>query len=306
MLFYLDLYLRSGLLKNLYVSKSVMVGFYKKLSSLLLAVLFIMPIIVLSLSRNCTDVNAEEAYTKVDVGVSIGSCFIDENFAGIIYERTLGHNIDNFSMDYKLTPKDVEAIKSLVFLNVDCMGIHDLTGIQNFEKLESLTCFENSLTSLQDLPNTLTYLRCANNQLTDLKNLPCELKVLDCSNNKLTSLSNLPNNIISLYCSNNELTSLNVTGCNHLKVLYCQTNKLSSIDANGLIELKRLYAYNNNLEFINISGCKKLSEFNIHNNNNNQIRISASECRCLCTIDNDEIFINNTKDLVLSPNFYNE
>jgi Leucine-rich repeat (LRR) protein len=64
------------------------------------------------------------------------------------------------------------------------------------------------LTSLPDLPDTLTDLYCYNNQLTVLPELPDTLTQLICFYNQLTVLPELPDTLTHLYCYNNQLTVL--------------------------------------------------------------------------------------------------
>ncbi len=85
--------------------------------------------------------------------------------------------------------------------------IANLNGIQYFTSLTYLNCYNNSLTSLPALPNTLAYLECENNGLMNLPSLPNTLHYLYCSNNLLTSLPTLPNSLRTLYCNGNSLTS---------------------------------------------------------------------------------------------------
>lgn len=68
--------------------------------------------------------------------------------------------------DYALTQAEADAVTSV---NVSSIGIADLTGIGYFTNLTSLSCGNNSLTSL-DLTGlgNLQYLDCANNSLTSL------------------------------------------------------------------------------------------------------------------------------------------
>ena len=71
------------------------------------------------------------------------------------------------------------------------------------KKLEKLYCYNNQLTQLPTLPDTLITLMCSDNQLTSLPELPDSLVELDCSDNYLTQLPMLPKNLKALYCHNN-------------------------------------------------------------------------------------------------------
>ncbi len=103
-------------------------------------------------------------------------------------------------------------ISSVTFLDVRSKNISDLTGIEGFNTLTTLYCYNNQLTSLDVSNNTaLLGLYCYNNQLTSL----------DVSNN--TALN-------YLYCDDNQLTSLDVTNNTGLFTLYCYNNQLTSLD----------------------------------------------------------------------------
>jgi Leucine-rich repeat (LRR) protein len=56
------------------------------------------------------------------------------------------------------------------------------------------------MTSLPELPPSLTYLSCSGNDLTSLPSLPHGLEKLYCSNNPLESLPELPSTLSGLAC----------------------------------------------------------------------------------------------------------
>ena len=62
-------------------------------------------------------------------------------------------------------------------------SIEDVLELDNYNDIIYLDCFCNNLSSLSELPNSLTN--------------------LDCSINKFSSLSELPNSLIYLYCRDN-------------------------------------------------------------------------------------------------------
>jgi len=65
------------------------------------------------------------------------------------------------------------------------------------------------LSSLHDLPSTITHFWCYNNQISSLPDLPSTLKYLWCYDNQLSSLPDLPSNILDLYCNGNQFIKKN-------------------------------------------------------------------------------------------------
>ncbi len=115
---------------------------------------------------------------------------------------------------------------------VVCSGftIIDLTGIQYFSNLKTLSCYSNRLTTLPNLPTGLTSLYCDYNRLTSLPSLPAGLTYLICSDNMLTSLPTLPTGLLHFDCSNNMLTDLPGLPISLID-FYCNNNRLDSIPA---------------------------------------------------------------------------
>jgi len=123
-------------------------------------------------------------------------------------------------------------------INVSYHNISDLTGIEYFTHLQNLYCYNNHLTNLPILPNSLNNLRCNSNQLTSLPVLPLSILNLFCDSNQLTSLPSLPDSLHALYCTYNQLTSLPALP-NSLLELACEHNQLTILPAlsNFLSEL---------------------------------------------------------------------
>ena len=99
--------------------------------------------------------------------------------------------------DYSITKLDISELE-LTQLPDD---------IGNYTNLVKLNVSKNQLTSLDNLPPTLTYLNCNSNsnKISNLDYLPLILEYLDCSYNKITSLEglNLPN-LQYFYCFYNK------------------------------------------------------------------------------------------------------
>ena len=103
-------------------------------------------------------------------------------------------------------------ISGVETLEVSDKSITDLTGIEDFNSLIELYCYDNPLTSVDVSNNTF-------------------LEQLYCSDNNLTSpdVTNNPT-LIDFYCYDNELTSLDVSNNALLIVFNCAYNQLTSLD----------------------------------------------------------------------------
>jgi Leucine-rich repeat (LRR) protein len=116
----------------------------------------------------------------------------------------------------------------------DCheKGISDLSGIEYFSKLQSLSCFSNHLTTLDLSANTA-------------------LESLFCYNNNLTILDVSASTILkSLYCNDNQLTHLDVSNNTILTNLDCRNNHIQDISSFvSLANLVLVDVTNNNLDY---------------------------------------------------------
>jgi Leucine-rich repeat (LRR) protein len=91
-----------------------------------------------------------------------------------------------------------------------------------------LRCTFNPLTTIPQLPPSLTYLDCSANQLATLPALPASLIELHCNGNQLTSLPTLPSSLAILNCSGNQLTTLPTLPAS-LTFLNSNENNLTSL-----------------------------------------------------------------------------
>ena len=109
---------------------------------------------------------------------------------------------------------------SLIYeLNLDGLGLNNIDGIEHFTNLESLSCKNNNLTSIPDLPNQLKTLNLRSNNISHINPLPQSVIDVDLRNNSLTSVPEFPNQIeILKLCFNNFSNIPNLP--DSLKVLY--------------------------------------------------------------------------------------
>lgn len=141
-------------------------------------------------------------------------------------------------------------INNVTSLYVSFKSITDLTGVQDFVKLQYLYCSNNDLTSLDLSKNTaLTYLSCDYNKLANL----------DLSKNTLLS---------TIICYSNKLSSLDVSKNTALRSLNCHTNNLSTLDISKNTALTSLECSINNLSSLNLKNGKNTSLTTLNFNRN--------------------------------------
>ena len=176
----------------------------------------------------------------------------DANFKAKLLEADVVNWIamDKYQNPIKIDSNDdgeiqqTEALE-VCYLAVDYADISSLTGIENFNNLIELSCFQNKLIALDvSLLTKLESLVCGDNQLENLNVLELSnLRVLDCAWNKLTSLDLSGQNsdiFDTLYCSQNMITNLDLGKFNKLVYLYCENNELTSLNVTAYNTLEGL------------------------------------------------------------------
>jgi hypothetical protein len=194
-------------------------------------------------------------------------------------------------------------IDTVSLLQIWGYNISDLTGIEDFSNLTSLSCMSNQLTSIDVSQNAaLITLSCGDNQLTSLDVLQnIALQNLACEANELTNLDVTQNiELLQLICYNNQLTSLDVSYNNELEYLICQGNQLASLDVSQSIDLAFLDCSSNQIISLDVSqnivlsklwcGYGELSCLNVKNgNNSNFINFNAAGSPNLNCIEVDDV-----------------
>lgn len=171
----------------------------------------------------------------------------DDNFEAYLEANGMGDGFPN--NNYVLTSN----INNEAFLDIQGLGIQDLTGIEDFSALQYLNCSNNSISNIDLSQNVnLTELFCSNNLITYINvDFNSQLYSLDCSHNLLTSLNVMNNpNLTFLSFSYNALTDINLT--------------------QHIYPLVVLEADHNRLEgTLNISNCPNLQVFDASNQDPN-------------------------------------
>ena len=156
-----------------------------------------------------------------DTGVAVDAI----NFPDDAFRAYVSENCDTDDNGY-LSDEEISSVIKVI--DVGGRGIASLEGICYFTELQFLSCDNNKLTSLPELPSSLTMLWCNSNQLTLLPELPSSLTKLECRDNQLMSLPELPNSLARLDCGWNQLTSLPELPSG-LTDLWCDNNQLTSL-----------------------------------------------------------------------------
>ena len=232
-------------------------------------------------------------------------------------------------MQYDTAPLDgfvpTANIENIEFLEIQFLGIEDLTGIEDFSALKILRCNFLLLTSLDLSQNTaLEYLDCIDNEITSLDlsqnkaltTLDCslnELTTLDlsqnilltnlnCSNNNLSSLDLSENTALSsLSCGFNQLTNLNLSQNNDLTFLNCNDNQLTSLDLNQNPLLKNLNCFNNQLTSLDVSQQSDLIFLYCYDNNLSALNLGENaELSQLVCYDNELTNLDLTQNTALA------
>jgi Leucine-rich repeat (LRR) protein len=179
----------------------------------------------------------------------------------------IGEGVDTDG-DSLISINEAEAVNGLYISNA---GIHDMTGIEEFVKLDTLICEINPIYSLDvsncislkylDVSHVCGFSGCGKSILKtlDISNNPA-LEELYCSGNRLTSLDlSGCNSLKKVYCSENDLTRLDISKNTVLTILRCGSNQLTSLDVSTSSELTDIVCYDNLLASLDVSNCDKLT-----------------------------------------------
>ncbi len=137
-----------------------------------------------------------------------------------------------------LTP----AADTLKLLSMIGYQIRDLTGVEYFSSLETLSITYGEFSVLPTLPRRLKNLTCTFGLLTQVTNLPNGLKSIDLSYNLLTNLFPLPDAINYLDISNNHFSDLFYRFPDSLTQLNVSGNQIANFSILGGRRIQTLYA----------------------------------------------------------------
>ncbi|GEM_PF-970598 len=162
-----------------------------------------------------------------------------------------------------------DRINIVLVLTVSDLDIETLSGIEDFDSLETLICNGNNLTQLDvsNNPNLKTLL-CASNQLINLDvSANANLEDLDCSDNQIIALDSSSNTaLLGLNCSNNRLLDIDVSQNTELTSLSVSSNRITDLQLGNNINLESLFCVSNQISVLNLSANSNLKTLDISNN----------------------------------------
>ncbi|TRX04688.1 T9SS type A sorting domain-containing protein [Flavobacterium gawalongense] len=189
-----------------------------------------------SQTKTFTDTNSQCESDRLAVNIIVGAMpagftFIpDPRFEQKLIDLGYDDVIDN-----KVLTVNIANVTSLYLIGV---GIHDLTGIKGFTRLERLTIDNNPIAALDLSGNaSLTQINANGNHMTTLNVTGLtRLEFLDCSDNPITELDlNGTTNMQVLMCSVTKISALNVSKMPNLYSLTCfRIPTLSCITVNDI------------------------------------------------------------------------
>jgi len=90
-------------------------------------------------------------------------------------------------------------------LDLSDTGISELPpGLYRVEG--QLILNNNQITTIENIPDSVTELHLNNNQITTIENIPDSVTRLYLSKNQITTIENIPNSVIELWLKNNQIT----------------------------------------------------------------------------------------------------
>ena len=193
----------------------------------------------------------------------------DSNFEAAL--EALGY--DDISGDGQVPTVLIEEITTL---DVNTKSITDVTGIEDFVALTSLTAYDNNIGTI-DVSNNLNLitLDCQFNGLSTLDiSANTALQYLSANGNSISSID-LSNNteLLRLGMYDNDFTTIDVSNNTKLTEIDLFQNQLTSIDVSNNTLLTNLYLESNNLITLDLSNNTALKNFTCNSNNLENLNI---------------------------------
>lgn len=222
---------------------------------------------VQDLSTGCYSIT----YFNVAV-IPVGVVYIpDPNFKAKVIADGVDTNADG---EIQFAEADVPTL-----IDLNHLGVADMTGIQSFHALQTLNVANNQILSLNlaGLANLVTVNCSLNNTITSV-NLSglVNLRALNAEGNHLVSLDFTGlNSLEELYLDYNDFTSIDVSGVPTLKKLHCVFDNISSLTIGSIPNLDFLDCHGNSITSLDVSGASALQDLNCTDNGMTSLNITG-------------------------------
>ncbi|MDD3853336.1 MAG: stalk domain-containing protein [Syntrophomonadaceae bacterium] len=206
-----------------------------------LAIVFL---IVFSISLIPVNQGQAIPFNPINTDIIVDLTDISGHFTDPVFKQAVWEWLGNSGTPGAFTAEDIETRlpEKQYLLQVAGKSISSLDGLEYFDGLKELKCYNCQLSSLPPLPDTLTWLSCSANYLSSLPALPVTLNKLYCSHNQLNSLPPLPDTLEQLSCEYNQLTALPDLP-DSLRVIYCQFNYINVFEGGSFSSTIEDFAY---------------------------------------------------------------
>ena len=244
----------------------------------------------------------------------------DVNFKNALLADTNINTLD----DGEISLAEAEAFTGTI--DVQNLGIGDLTGIEAFLNITGLDAANNNLSSINLNDNSLlesvilngnplgTLDLSGNVALNHLQVAECSLSGgIDLSNqtnltflsiggNSLTTLDLSANTVLDdLRANPNNLTTLDLSNNTALRFLRLGNNQLTTLNLTGLANLVQLFAFNNMLESIDVSSLGNVTNMSLFDNPIASLDLTQNTKLALLFLENaslTELDLSNNSQLV--------
>jgi len=200
---------------------------------------------IMTLYPNCTDYPVEVLIVLDSLLVALENDQSNNNEENTLFFNYLADNYPNIIENGELNIYEASLITEL---NLDGLGLNNISGIEHFNNLENLSCNNNNLTTIPELPSQITTLSIKSNNLNNITDLPENLLHLDLRYNSLSTVPELPNNMESLkLCFNNFTTIPDLP--DSLIILFFAYNELDDLPIFPP-KLEQALCYNNQISHL--------------------------------------------------------
>ena len=245
---------------------------------------------IMTLYPNCTDYPTEVLIVLDSLLVALENEQNDNEGTDeedLLFLNYLSDNYPNMVVNGVINSTEAILITEL---NLDGLGLNNIDGIEHFTNLESLSCKNNNLTSIPNLPNQLKTLNLRSNNISNIYPLPESLLDVDLRNNSLLNVPEFPNQIETLkLCFNNFSNIPNLP--DSLRVLYFAYNNLVGLPTLPPLT-EQVLCYNNQIEFIELIP-ESIEIFRVQNNNISILPDIPSGIQTLDVSNNPIVCVNN-------------